>query len=314
MNSISPETINRAVQLSGIKVRKDETEEAILNRALDEIERKTEAKEIQCETDYGRVGAVLDVVMALAKLDYSKKAKISDTNDHIDGLASGINMLGEELEKSTVSLYEKEVLLKEIHHRVKNNLQIISSLLNLQSEQIADPLFKEKHKVSCDRIRSMALVHEKLYESGNLTRIDFADYIESLVSSLNFSYNPDSTRIRLQTQFDVTRKDRFLKIESAIPCGLILNELLSNAFKYAFPAERAGQINIRFSAERKDRFCNYRLEVSDDGIGLPSNLDPEKTESLGLQLIKILSEQLDGKMEFGNTKGTQFELCFSLEN
>lgn len=314
MSTVSAEILKKCISLSGIKIRNGETHEETALRALDEIEKKIAKKEIQYESDYARVGQVLNVIMALAQLDYSKKATVSDSNDHIDGLAAGINMLGEELEKSTVSLHEKEVLLKEIHHRVKNNLQIISSLLNLQAEQIDDVRFREKHNASRDRIRSMALVHEQLYESGSLTRINFPDYIETLLHSLNFSYNPDNNRIRLETQIDVKKQDRFFKIETAIPCGLILNELLSNAFKYAFPGEKEGTIRIRFSSEHQEGKRIYELHVSDDGIGLPETIRFEQTESLGLQLIRILSEQLDGEIHFENNPGASFQLRFAPNN
>lgn len=302
----------RSFSLSGINRKEGESDEDALMRALDQIEKQKLEKETQCETDYGRVGAMLQVVMSMAKLDYSCKAVIGDDLDHLDGLAAGINMLGEELEKSTVTLQEKEVLLKEIHHRVKNNLQVISSLLNIQAGQIDDPVLREKYRVSCDRIRSMALVHEKLYESGNLTLIDFSDYIGSLVQTLNAGYNPDTARIRLQTRLEPDGKERFLRIETAIPCGLILNELLTNSFKYAFPGERNGLITVEFDSRKEGNFVHYRMLVSDNGIGLPQELIPAEAESLGMQLIHLLSDQLEGKICRQDVPGTAFVLDFSL--
>ena len=187
------------------------------------------------------------------------------------------------------SIQEKEVLLKEIHHRVKNNLQVISSLLNLQSMYIKDKEAFDVFKESQDRVKSMAMIHEKLYQSGNFAEIDFSQYIKNLTSSIYSSYGMDTKLIKLK----ISAENIFLDINNAIPCGLIINELVTNAIKHAFPSGRSGEINIKFS--RIDN--KYILSVQDNGIGLPDSFIIEKTESLGMQLIYSLVSQLEGEFE-----------------
>ncbi len=207
-------------------------------------------------------------------------------------------------EQLRASLKEKEVLLKEIHHRVKNNLQIVSSLLNLQSAYIQDEQALAMFKDSHNRVKSMALIHEKLYRSSDLAKIDLPDYIRSLASNLFNSYRLVSSRIDLNLAID----DIVLDIDTAIPCGLIINELISNALKYAFPGETTGRVCISFSQEDGDRFV---LKVSDTGVGLPPDFEPLETESLGWQLIVSLTEQLGGELAFSSQNGTEVTIVFS---
>jgi two-component sensor histidine kinase len=201
------------------------------------------------------------------------------------------------------SLYEKEVLLKEIHHRVKNNMQVISSLLNLQSRHLTDKAAIEMFRESQHRIRSMALVHEKLYQSKDLSRIDFSKYIESLIIFLFHSYQVNSDLVRMKTEVG----DVLLGINSAIPCGLIINELVMNAVKHAFPGGRKGEILVSLKPSGDDRFT---LAVSDDGVGFPAGLDFHKTETLGMQLVTMLVDQLDGTISLERKPGTRFEIVF----
>ena len=204
------------------------------------------------------------------------------------------------------SLSEKEVLLKEIHHRVKNNFQIISSLLNLQSKLIRDDHALEVFKESKNRIRSMALIHEKLYQSKNLAQIDFANYIKTLVSRLYQSYSTDSNAISLV--YDVEQVS--IRIDDAIPCGLVINELISNSLKYGFPSDWKGKGKIRIALHQKEK-GQVELAISDNGIGLPEAFDVGKPESLGLRLVHILvDEQLGGKTEIDRRKGTRFKIVF----
>jgi PAS domain S-box-containing protein len=209
--------------------------------------------------------------------------------------------------KIQASLQEKEVLLKEIHHRVKNNLQVISSLLKMQSRSLNDPKILEMFQESQSRIHSMALIHEKLYQSEDLARINCADYIHNLTSHLYRSYQVSPRNIQL----DVTVDNISLSIDAALPCGLIINELVSNALKYAFPKKRSGNIYIHLTMDEQK---HYILKVGDNGIGLPENIDWQNTRSLGLRLVRTLSQQLGSTVELDRSHGTMFLLTFREPN
>ncbi len=205
-------------------------------------------------------------------------------------------------EKIKQSLQEKELLLREIHHRVKNNIQIISSLLSLQSHYIKDKAYSEMLRDSQSRIKSMALIHEKLYQSKSLANIDFKEYITTLVHSLFQSYGVSMGSILLEVEVEKISLD----IDAAIPCGLIINELVSNSLKHAFP-EGQGKIRICFRSVDDSK----ELIVSDNGIGIPESVDLDTTQSLGLHLVKILAEdQLDGKISLERSEGTTFCITF----
>jgi len=199
------------------------------------------------------------------------------------------------------SLKEKEVLLKEIHHRVKNNLQIISSLLNLQSGYIQDEQAGEMFKESRNRVKSMALIHERLYQSKDLARIDFAEYVRNLTTHLFRSYGVNTHAVGLK----IAVGKILLDIDTAIPCGLIINELVTNSLKYAFPPGVAGEIHINLQRENNGRLA---LVVSDNGAGLPSDFDFQKTDSLGLQLVSTLADQLEGTIQLERDRGTTFKI------
>ncbi|HOQ18258.1 MAG TPA: PAS domain S-box protein [Methanothermobacter thermautotrophicus] len=199
------------------------------------------------------------------------------------------------------SLAEKELLLKEIHHRVKNNLMIISSLLSLQSRQVKDRETMDLFRESENRTRSMALIHERLYRSEDLKNIDLAEYLGRLASEIFRSYSADS-RIRLNLEIDELKVD----VETAVPLGLIVNELLTNAVKHAFP-DGEGTVTVSLSK----RNGTVTLEVSDDGAGFPEDIDWESSPSLGLQLVRSLTEQIDGKVEMISDGGTTFRIIFT---
>jgi len=201
------------------------------------------------------------------------------------------------------SLKEKEVLLKEIHHRVKNNLQIISSLIYLQSKNIQDEGTLQLFQDSQNRVKSMALIHEKLYQSKDLARIDFDEYIKSLVNHLFYSYRINLATIKPQIDID----DISLSIDTAICCGIIINELVSNSLKHAFPAGKKGKIEIKLQRKYQNE---YILVVKDNGIGLPENVDFKHTKSLGLQLVCNLTDQLNGLVELERNSGTTFRITF----
>jgi PAS domain S-box-containing protein len=206
-------------------------------------------------------------------------------------------------ERISAALAEKVVLLKEVHHRVKNNLQIICTLLDLQSESIRDEEALAAFRESQDRIKAMSLIHERLYESKELASIDFQRYIEALSSQLFDSYQVDAGRISLQ----VDAGGVSIGIDQAIPCGLIINELVSNALKHAFPDNRPGVISIGFQREEDGRVS---LRVADNGVGLPAGMDFTKNGTLGLQLVNMLARQLAGQVSLESASGTAFTIGF----
>lgn len=202
------------------------------------------------------------------------------------------------------SLKEKEVLLREIHHRVKNNMQIISSLLNLQSSVVSDIRDVEMLKDSQNRIRSMSLIHEKLYGSEDLAHIDIRDYINDLTRYIFQFHKTVTDNVELKIEIE----NIWLGIDTAIPCGLIINELVSNSLKHAFPENRQGEIRVTL---RKTDEGEIELIISDNGIGIPEGLDISSTKTLGLLLVNTLAkEQLQGKIELDRTKGTKFRITF----
>ncbi len=237
-----------------------------------------------------------------------RTAELAETNRELEAEIAERQKAEEQIR---ASLKEKEVLLKEIHHRVKNNLQVISSLLNLQAANITDPQTLAMFKESQNRVKSMALIHEKLYQSQDLAKLNFGEYIRNLANHLFRTYSAKSSGIELAIEVP----DVSLDLDSAVPCGLIINELLTNALKYAFPVgvgarSPSGEkphVEVRFTAEGGQ----YTLMVSDNGIGLPEKLDPRNTDSLGMQLVFTLSDQLGGTVEIGRSSGTTFKITFS---
>jgi PAS domain S-box-containing protein len=205
-------------------------------------------------------------------------------------------------EQIKASLKEKEVLLREIHHRVKNNLQIINSLLKLQSQYFGDKRYVEMCKESQSRIKSMSLIHEMLYKSKHLSKINFKQYIRTLSNYLFRSCWDSPRKIALK----IDSNDIYLPVDNAIPCGLIINELVSNSLKHAFPGGKKGEIKIGLYAINKK---DIELVVSDDGVGIPKDLDFRNTNSLGLHLVTILAEdQLKGEIKLDRNKGTEFQI------
>lgn len=199
------------------------------------------------------------------------------------------------------SLNEKDVLLKEVHHRVKNNLQLISSLLSLQASRIGEPAVASLFDDSRNRVRSMAMVHENLYRAGNFASIAMQAHIESLCSHLHRVYALSGVGIVTDSD-DVT-----LDLDQAVSCGLIINELVSNALKHAFPEGRGGKISVRFGIT-EDGLCS--LAVTDDGAGLPGDIDINGACSLGLQLVRDLVDQLDGEVNLERVEGTNVFVTF----
>jgi len=199
------------------------------------------------------------------------------------------------------SVAEKEVLLREIHHRVKNNMQIMSSLLALQAGTVSNERAREALRESRDRVRAMSRVHEQLYQTEDVARIDMGRYIRSLTGHLSQSFGADVVTTHVKV------RDVSLDIDNAVPCGLIINELVSNAFAHAFPNRSDGKITV--SLDSTDG--TYQLCVRDDGVGLPAHLDPDHPASLGLRLVHLLARQLNGSVCVDIQQGTAFKITFS---
>ncbi len=202
------------------------------------------------------------------------------------------------------SLDENVALLKELHHRVKNNMQIISSLLSLQSQQMKDEEITQMFRDSQDRIRAMALIYEPVFQSLDISRVDFGEYVNNLTSYLLSSSSTDRGAVKLKTSVNGV----FLEFDAATSCGLILHELLSNALKHAFPGGREGEISVDLHVHGENRFS---LVVSDNGVGLPVGLDFTNTKSLGLQMVNVLVEELDGSIEIDTSAGTTVTILFT---
>lgn len=225
----------------------------------------------------------------------------------VSGIAHDITEKKEAEEKIKQSLTEKEVLLKEVHHRVKNNLQVISSILNLQSSYIADKKVIELLKESQNRIKSMSFIHESLYQSKDFSSVKFSGYIQHLVNNLLLSYKPKEKNISLIQKID----NVFLNLDQAIPCGLIINELVSNALKYAFKKRGKGELCISIAEDKKD---NVKITIADNGPGLPKGVNYRNTQSLGLQLVMVLVSQLRGVIQLNNKKGAKYIITFNKQN
>ena len=200
------------------------------------------------------------------------------------------------------SLNEKEILLQEVHHRVKNNLQVISSILNLQSSYVKDENSLNILRESQNRIKSMSFIHESLYQTKDFSGIEFSGYILSLANNLVHSYSLEVGMVHLKTEFE----DTFLSLDQAIPCGLIANELISNSLKYAFDKGQAGEIFVSV----KHKGSKVTLIIADNGKGLPEGFDYENSESLGLQLVYTLKDQLDASIEVSTKRGTKYLITF----
>lgn len=242
-----------------------------------------------------RYGNIKDIFTTVAIIPETKKSLISLLDITNNKIAEN---------KIKESLMEKEVLLKEIHHRVKNNLQIISSLLNLQTRCVEGEETINVLRESQNRVKTMAMVHEKLYQSEDLKDINFKEYIENLVSDLFYSYGIKKGTIGLQIDADDLKMD----IDTAIPCGLIINELVTNSLKYAFPCpNNEDVVKVGLKKLQQDKL---KLVISDNGVGLPENLDMENVETLGLKMVTILVNQLKGALEVNRTCGTEFKIIF----
>ena len=205
----------------------------------------------------------------------------------------------------SVTVKERELLLQEVHHRVKNNLQVISSLMNMQMRQVTAPAARAALAECKTRVEAIALIHEKLYQSADFARVPFSEYATTLAGNIFHATGASPTGVTLDVQID----DVSLPVDQAIPCGLILNELITNAVKHAFPGERSGKIIVEL------RMINSRqmlLAVGDDGVGMTEVAAPRASRALGMQLVETLAAQLDGQLEIIRGHGTQFRITFPI--
>jgi PAS domain S-box-containing protein len=259
-----------------------------------------------------RAEAILRIFAARAAAELERQSATVALQQLNQELETRVEQRTQEL---IASLHEKEVLLKEVHHRVKNNLQMIQSLLSLQAHSVEEPHSQRVLAESQKRIKAMSLVHEKLYQANNLSRINFAEYVRSLTQALLKSFVPNGSTVQLAIQVAEVE----LGIDTALPCGLIINELFSNAVKYAFPANCSGKITVQFSLEQfsLDQSSQaaqadfYRLVVADNGIGISEAVDIVTSKSLGLRLVHALTRQLRGTLRLARHSGTQFTITFA---
>lgn len=242
-------------------------------------------------------GAVLHVEVHGGRAEYGGRPAII-------GVLLDITERRRAEERIQAALREKEVLLQEIHHRVKNNLQVVTSLLRLQARRFKSPELAAAFEDTGARVHSMSLVHEQLYQSACLAELDFAPFVERLTENLLHSCGTDHSAIRVRLDLHPVRLD----IQQAIPCALLLNELVSNALKHAFPGGRAGELRIRLRAEPDG---TVHLLVADNGVGLPAGCEPARAETLGLQLVGTLAGQLRAGLEIRRVNGTGYALTFT---
>ena len=239
-----------------------------------------------------------------ANVTVSMVRDVNDSPNYFVAVFEDVTERRENERRLQESLREKEVLLKEVHHRVKNNMQVISSILNLQSSYIEDAKALEVLAESQDRIKSMSFVHESLYQSETLSEVNFTEYIRNIANNLYHSYSRPQGGIQLCFELEQVS----INLDTSIPCGLIINELVSNALKYAFTGREKGVIIIHLARLSPERL---RLEVEDDGVGLPPGFVIENAESLGLQLVTTLATQVGGDLEVINGNGVRFRLDFN---
>lgn len=255
------------------------------------------------ESEKARI--ILEAIMAYASLDFSKKIDIEIEKDStLDAIAAGVNMLGEELRENTLSLQEKEKVIKEIHHRVKNNMQVVISMMKLQTIDESDPRILSFVQDCQSRINAMALVHEMLYNSESLQHNNFYEYADFLFRSLFMSYAPPGHSIEREINVDEYVS---FHIDQMIPIGLVINELVTNSLKHAFP-ENIGK--IRLTAFVKERMATVIYE--DDGVGIEKSKKNNNRNGFGLQLVEMLNEQLDGELIMSHENGLSFQFSFAM--
>ena len=245
--------------------------------------------------------------MEMDRINKELETRVIERTSELEGVLKSLrkeNLQRKKIESDiSKSLHEKEVLLKEIHHRVKNNLQIVSSLFFFQSKQISDPKMLDMFRDGQNRVKSMALIHEKLYQSGDLANIDFREYVKKLTNFLFQSYGISQTKVKLRNNVQQVQ----LGVDTAVPCGLIINELISNSLKHGLNDSDHGEIKLDMGYDENNKLI---LKISDNGKGIPPDFKLEEAESLGLRLVQNLTTQLNGKVSFFNNNGTIVRIVF----
>jgi two-component sensor histidine kinase len=290
---------DKSKQISSLKIQ-FETDQKDKNIEL--LTQKGKLQEIQISNDtfikYVFIGSILALIIFAALL-YNRSRLKSNANKALELKRKQIDEQNEQLKKL---LSEKEWLLKEIHHRVKNNLQIVISLLNTQSAYLDNEDALMAIQNSQHRMHAMSLIHQKLYQSDNLSTIDISWYIYELISYIKECYSTDK-----MINFSIDTEKVFLDVSQAVPLGLIVNEAVNNTVKYAFPDNEKGEVVVSFKSTEKDF---YELIISDNGVGLPENFNIDETESLGMNLMRGLADQLDGTFLLENKKGLKIIITF----
>jgi two-component sensor histidine kinase len=253
------------------------------------------------------VALTLTVFVLMYRNQRIDAATRDELNEQKEELRNQKEALKEQHDLIQQQLQEKEVLLKEIHHRVKNNLQLVSSLLQLQSSKFSDPEVLKALEEGQGRVQSMAMIHQMLYENEDLTDINLDEYFEHLWKSIRMSFGELSNHVEIKG----AKSNMHVNIDTAVPLGLIGNELLYNCFKYAFQGKEQGVIAYQFEKIEDKSYC---LSMSDDGHGLPEDFGSIKKKSLGMRLVEMLSRQLDGKVEYvSDGSGTTVRVFFRLD-
>jgi two-component sensor histidine kinase len=283
-----------------------DTQSAVLNILEDSASEKEHFQDMQ--------SAVLNILEDFAE----EKSHLEDMKKAVLNILEDLGIERDKLQETQMellkseqairaSLREKETLLKEVHHRVKNNLQVIASLLRLQARHLRDEQARAMFEESQNRVHSISLVHEMLYRAGDLSRVDFGDYLRSLATHLFEGWKGSTRSINIS----VEAAEVGLSVDTAIPCGLIINELVTNALKHAFPEAASGSIRITAAQEPPGWL---KLMVQDDGIGIPENVNLRRSGSLGLELVNTLVRQLHAKLEVRRDAGTTFNIQFQVAN
>ncbi len=308
LHDVTSELTNKRTDMES-KIKKHVETEESLKELNDELQKQLKTKNLALErvnkdlnTEIARITQVENQFHETQeKLHEQLAKKQSEYDESVGKIESENTELKVQNNETSKLLKEKEILLKDIHTSAKKNMQRISSLTALQSDYIRDQIV-ESFKDSQNHIKSIALIHEKLYESPDLENINFAEYVKSLVDDLCISHEVDTNRISA----DIHVKNVFLDIDTATSCGLIINELVSNSIKHAFPNDKQGIILIEI--EKDDN--GMEMIVSDNGIGLSERVNFDEADTLGLQLVKILVGESNGKIEFKDDNGTKYKINF----